>query len=184
MGLFDQIVGALDNPNQQANTNQLSGILGTVQSLAGSQGMNSATTQALMSVVGGHVRSALQQQRATAGSERTEAIVNQFSGTSPNAGAVQALFSPQQQQQVSQDAAQKTGVNAGTIQSMLPLLIPVILNLLQSGASNSTAQSSAPTPGNASSNSVLNAFLDSDGDGQVDVGDAMSLANRFLNQRR
>jgi len=34
----------------------------------------------------------------------------------------------------------------------------------------------------ASSNSVLSAFLDADGDGDTDIGDAISIAGRFLSR--
>jgi hypothetical protein len=177
MGLFDQIVSAIDNPNQQANPSQLGGIINTVQQLSSAQGVDSSTTQTLLSSVGGYVRSALQQQ-AAGGRSNAEAIVNQYSGTSPNAAAVQALFSPAQQQQVAQATSQKTGINAEIIVAMLPTLIPIVLQLLQSGASNQGSQAAG-----GGSNSVLNTFLDSDGDRDVDIGDAISLASRFLNRR-
>jgi hypothetical protein len=54
-------------------------------------------------------------------------------------------------------------------------LVPLVLNLLKTG---SNAQN--PAQG---SNPVLNTFLDADGDGDVDITDAMSMAGRFLNQR-
>lgn len=177
MGLFDQIVSAIDNPSQQASPDQMGMVLNAVQQLSSNQGMNPGTTQTILSVVGNHIRSALQQQQAVAGPQQTQAIVNQYSGTNPNLNAVQAIFSPQQQQQVSLDAAQRTGLNAQTIQSLLPMLVPIVLQLLQSGASNHGGAG-------AGSNSVLSSFLDSDRDGDVDVGDALSLAGQFLNQRR
>jgi len=152
-------------------------VLNAVQQLSSNQGMNPSTTQTILSVVGNHIRSSLQQQQAIAGPQQTQAIVNQYSGTNPNVNAVQAIFSPQQQQQVSLDAAQRTGLNAQTIQSLLPMLVPIVLQLLQSGASNQGGAG-------AGSNSVLSSFLDSDRDGDVDVGDALSLAGQFLNQRR
>jgi hypothetical protein len=176
MGLFDQVLSALDNPNQQANPDQIGQILGTVQQLASNKGIDPSATQTVTSVVGQYVRSALQQQRATGGNEQIANIIEQFSGTGANPAAVEALFSPQQQQQISQDAAGKTGLNADTIKSMLPVLTPVILNLLRSGQQTGTAS------GSSSSNSVLNSFLDSDADGDVDIGDALSFAGRFLNR--
>ncbi|MBD1869790.1 DUF937 domain-containing protein [Cyanobacteria bacterium FACHB-471] len=178
MGLFDQIVSAIDNPNQQANPSQLGSIINTVQQLSNNQGVDSSQTQTLLSTVGGYVRSALQQQQAAGGRSNAEAIVNQYSGTSPNAAAVQALFSPAQQQQVAQAISQKTGINAETILAMLPTLIPIVLQLLQSGANKQGSQASG-----GGSNSVLSTFLDSDGDRDVDIGDAISLASRFLNRR-
>ncbi|NJR66684.1 MAG: DUF937 domain-containing protein [Leptolyngbyaceae cyanobacterium CRU_2_3] len=180
MGLFDQILGAIDNPNQQANPDQLSAILNTVQQVASSQGVQSTATNDVMSMLGGYVRGALQQQAATGGRERAEAIVNQFGGTSPSTSALQAIFSPDQQQQVAQAISQRTGISASTILAMLPMLIPVILNLLKSGTGN--AQGNSPQM-DSGSNPVLNAFLDADGDGDVDIGDAMSLAGRYLTQR-
>jgi hypothetical protein len=172
MGLFDQVLGAINDPNQQGSNDQLGQILGVVQQLAGSQGVEPSAAQGVTSVVGKYVRSALQQQRSTGGIDQIASIIDQFSGTSASPAAVQALFSPQQQQQMTQEASQKTGLNAGTIQSMLPVITPVILNLLRSGKQS--------TSGSASGNPVLNSFLDSDADGDVDIGDALSLASRFL----
>ena len=59
---------------------------------------------------------------------------------------------------------------------MIPVLVPILLNLLQTGGN---AQN--PAQGQ---NPVLNTFLDADGDGDVDITDAMLMASRFLNQRR
>ena len=58
---------------------------------------------------------------------------------------------------------------------MLPTLIPLVLKFLQSGATQSAGQGSVD-------NTVLNRFLDSDGDGDVDISDALSLAKGFLNR--
>lgn len=187
MGLFDQILGAIDSPNQQANPDQLSSILGTAQQLSNSQGIDSGTTQTAMSVVGSYVRSALQQQRQTHGAGSAEAIVNQYAGTSPSPNAVQALFGGNQQNQVIQAVSQRTGIPPQTIQMLLPILVPLVLNLLKTGASSGNAPTSttATAGGNTTGgNSVLSAFLDADGDGDVDVGDAMRLAGRYMNQPR
>jgi hypothetical protein len=180
MGLFDQILGAIENPNQQASPDQLGTILNTVQQVSNSRGIEPAATQTALSVVGGYVRSALQQRRETEGNASAEAIVNQFGGTSPSTAALQTLFNPSQQQQVAQAVAQRTGISADTILSLLPILVPLVLNLLKTGAT----RSNAPAANSTASNTVLNSFLDADGDGDVDVGDAMSLAGRFLTQPR
>lgn len=177
MGLFDQVVGALNNPNQQASTDQLSSILNVAQQLAGNQGARTDSTQALMSVVGQYVRSSLKETSQRQGRSQAEALVEQFAGTNANMAALQAMLTPQQREQLTQTAAQKTGLDASTIQAMLPVLIPLALNFLKTGASTSSRPPQA-TPG--TQNSVLNAFLDSDGDGDVDLGDAMSMAGRFL----
>ncbi len=180
MNLFDQVLNAVNNPNQQASSNQLGSILNTVQQLSGNQGVNPSTTQALLSIVGGHVRSALQQKQQAGGSGQVESIVNQYSGTGANPTAVQSLFTTAQQQQVAQDASQKTGVNLNTVLTMLPILVPLVLNLLKTGASNSGNQGG----GNQNANSVLNFFLNNNQDSEIDIGSAVSLASRFLNQNR
>lgn len=182
MGLFDQILGAVNDPNQQASPDQLSSILGTVQQLSNRQGIDSSATQTALSVVGSYVRSALQQQRANGGVDRAETIVNQYGGTSPSTGALEALFTPNQQQQVAEAVAQRTGISADKVIALLPILVPIVLNLLKQGSRTGNPPA-ANAPGTSSTNPVLNTFLDADGDGDVDVGDAMSLAGRFLNQR-
>lgn len=178
MGLFDQILSAVNNPNQQASPDQLGSILNTVQQLSNRQGLNASATQTALSVVGGYVRSALQQKRVAGGSAQAETIVNQFGGTNPNPNAPEALFTPNQQQQVAQDVSQKTGISVEQVVALLPVLVPIVLNLLKQGSQQSNAPA-ATTAGNP----VLSGFLDADGDGDVDVGDAMSMAGRFLNQR-
>lgn len=173
MGLFDQIINAVSNPQQQASPDQLGGILGMAQQVAGNNGLDPSMTQTVISLLGGHVRSALQQKQATEGGDQVQSIVNQFAGLGSNPQAVGALFSIGQQQNVANDISQRTGLNPSTIQSMLPVLVPLVLNLLRSGSNVGGA-----------GNPVLNAFLDADRDGDVDLGDVMGMAGQFLNQQR
>ena len=174
MSLFDQILSAVGNPQQQASPDQLGGILGMAQQLGNSHGVDAGTTQMIMSTVGNYVRSSLQDMQASIGGDQVQSLVNQYGGLGNNPDAVQAVFSQDQQQQVANDLAQKTGLNAGTIQSMLPVLVPIVLNLLQSGSNTQNVQAGNP---------VLNTFLDSNQDGNVDLGDLMGMAGQFLGQR-
>lgn len=84
MGIFDQIINAIDDPNQAATSGQLAGMLGTVQQLGDSYGANPSTVQTALSVVGNYVRSALQQKQATSGYQEAQSVVSQYSGTYPN----------------------------------------------------------------------------------------------------
>lgn len=172
MGLFEQIIGAVANPNQQGNIGQIGNIINTVQQLSNSTGADSSTMQSVFSIIGGQVRSALQQKRDTDGNEAAEAVVNQFGGTSPNPSAVASLFSPGMQQQIAETVAQRTGLDANMIQGLLPLAVPIVLNVLKSGANAQNSQGGG--------NSVLNSFLDADNDGDVDIADAMQMANRYM----
>jgi len=174
MGLFDQIVGAIANPDQQANPDQLGSILGAVQQLSGNTGIDPGTSQTVMSMVGGYVRSALQQQQAMGGTEQAENIVNQFSGLGANPSAVSALFGPDQQSQIANEISQRTGLSQAQVLGALTLLVPIVLKMLQSGASNQ---------GQPGSNNVLGAFLDANHDGEVDIADAIGMAGQFLSRR-
>lgn len=172
MGLFDQVINAVNSSNQEGSSGQLSTILSTVQQLSNSYGTEPSTVQSVLSVVGNYVRSSLQQKRSIEGNESAQAIVNNYSGTYPNQQAVQSLFSPNQQQQLAQTVAQTTGLNMNTILQMLPILVPLVLNLLKTGNQTQNSQ--------YGSNPVLNSFLDADRDGDVDIADAIQLASRHL----
>lgn len=174
MGLFDQVIKAIDSSNQEGSSGQLATILSTVQQVGDSYGAQPSTVQSVMSIAGNYVRSALQQKRSTDGNEQAQAFVEQYSGTYPNPQAVHTLFSPNQQQQLAQTAAQQTGLNIDTIQQMLPIIVPLVLNMLKTGSQNRNSQTG--------SNPVLNAFLDADHDGDVDIADAMNLASRHFSR--
>jgi hypothetical protein len=73
-----------------------------------------------------------------------------------------------------QEINQRTGLDTGSIQGMLPMLIPVVLNFLKMGGSSENPQQGG--------NSVLSSFLDADGDGDVDIADAIQLGSRFFNR--
>lgn len=172
MGLFDKISGALSDPNLQANVNQIGGIVSALQQTSQSQGLDANTSQTLLSVVGKQVRSSLQSQRQQSGTSTVQQLIEQFGGTQPNSQAVDTLLSPQQREAAAAEGSQKTGVSAQQIQALLPVLVPLVLNFLKTGNNSQNAQ--------ASTNPVLSGFLDADSDGDVDVGDALNLASRFL----
>ena len=171
MGLFNQIINAVNNPEQEASSNQLAGIVGTVQQLSNSYQTNPAVMQSAMSIVGNFTRSALQEKRTNQGEQQVQQIINQFGGTQANAQVLQMLFSSNQLQQMTQEITGKTGINSQVVQSMLPSLVPLILNFLKTGANSQNP---------LGTNSVLNSFLDADGDGDVDIADAMQMASKYL----
>ena len=172
MGLFNQILQAVNNPNQQASLGELGNILSTIQQTGSIYGADPAKSQMLLSTVSGYVRSALQEKQSTEGPDMVKNLVNQFSGTSANPQAVFALFSQTKLAEMVPEIAQKSGLNAATIQAMLPVVVPALLSMLKAGASTDNPQAAA--------NPVLNAFLDADGDGKIDMTDVMNLAGKFL----
>jgi hypothetical protein len=189
MSFFDQILSAIENPQQQASPDQLGGILGTVDQLSGSNGIDPAMMQTVMSLVGGAVQSSLQEQQSTMGSDHVMGLLNQFGGTSHNPNALEAVLNPGMQQQVASGISQRTGLDTGMILGLLPVLVPVVLNLINGGAQQgggmgnmgggAMPQQQTSTGGNP----LLNAFLDSDRSGTVDLGDALSMASQYLRNR-
>ncbi len=171
MSLFNSILSAINSPTQQASSSQLGNILDTVQQLSGNHHTNPSAVQSATSIVGKYVRSALQEKRRNEGDEQVQSLVNQFGGIGASSQVVNMLFSAPQIQKLVGEITSKTGINAGIIQAMLPTLVPVVLNFLKTGTN---------TQNPLGSNSVLSGFLDADGDGDVDIYDAMQLASRYL----
>jgi hypothetical protein len=169
MSLVNAILGAIDNPDQQGSAGQIGGILNTVQQLSQSNAASPDAMQTAVGIVGKYVRSSLQEKRQTEGAEAAAAVVNQYSGTQANPQVVNVLLSSEQAQRLINEVANKTGLSAEMIQGLLPTLIPLVLQFLQSGASQQSLD-----------NSVLNSFLDADGDGDVDMMDAMKMAGKFM----
>ena len=171
MSIFKQILNAIDDPNAEASTNQLSSILDTVQELSNNYQTNPSAVQSAMSIVGNYTKSALKQQLNQGDSTQVNQLINQFAGTQANSQILSTLFSSSQLQNMIQQISQRTGLNAGVIQNMLPVLVPLVLNLLKTGNIKTSI---------TANNSVLSSFLDSDGDGDLDLNDAMNMAYRYL----
>ncbi|MBI4784155.1 MAG: DUF937 domain-containing protein [Oscillatoriophycideae cyanobacterium NC_groundwater_1537_Pr4_S-0.65um_50_18] len=201
MGLFFDVLGAINDPNQQASVGQLGSLLSSVQQISQQTGLDAGTTQNVISALGGALRPVLQQQNSEMGGQQLAGMLSQLAGGGSNSlggmlgqvaggnplggmlgqaataavggNALQSLIPAQMQQQIAQAVAQKTGLDATMVQSLLPMLIPVVLGFLNLGANKPGA------PGGAS-NPLLSAFLDSDRDGDTDLGDVMKFATRFL----
>lgn len=175
MGLFFDVLTAINNPDQKASVGQLSDVTSTIQQIAGNSGLEPSTMQTVLSSLGSALRPALRQQASTGD---LGSLMGQLGGLGAGAsglGSLSSLLTPQLQQQIVQAVKQKTGVSAGTIQGMLPALIPVVMQVLNMGAS--TSSEAAP-------NLLLRSFLDSDRDQDVDFGDVFKFATRFLNLPR
>ena len=171
MSIFNQILDAIDNPEKEASTNQLSSILDTVQQLSGNYQTNPDAVQSAMSIVGNYTKSALQQQRSQGGTAQVNQLINQFSGTQANSQVLSTLFNSSQLQSMIQQISLRTGLDANMIQGMLPILVPLVLNFLKTGNNKGNIQINNP---------VVSSFLDSDGDGDVDLTDALNMASRYL----
>lgn len=172
MGLFFDVLSAINNPNQQANVDQLSGIVNTIQQATAAHGIESAKVPTLISTLGGFLRPVLQQQQTSLGHNQLVNLISQGIGGNSSLSIIQSLLPSQVQQEIIQGVSQKTGINASTVQILLPTLVPAVLSLLHLGAS---------TPGHGDSNALLNTFLNSEHPEEADLGGVLKFANRFLN---
>lgn len=188
MGLFYDILSSINNPELQGDVSSLEAITKTVQDVTQKNGIDSATTQTMLSTIGNYLRSSLLEQRSTGGNQQLENILGQATGGNALGGLlgglgglaggtastalIQSLIPASVQQQIVNTISQKTGLKAEMIQGLLPVLIPAVLGLLKMGTPKTSG-----LPGN---NPLLNSFLDGDKDGDVDLGDVFKFASRFV----
>lgn len=174
MSIFFDLLSAINNPNQQASVGQLETLAGQVSQLATSSGIKPDQLQGVMSVLGKTLQPALKQQSGMGGG-LLESLMGQVVNSGGGAGALQSLLPAGAQQQMIQAVAQKVGLNSDVIGNVLPTLLPIVMGFFNMGSS---------TPGTAGANPMLKAFLDSDQDGDMDLGDMLKMANRFLQPAR
>ncbi|MEG3438266.1 DUF937 domain-containing protein [Pannus brasiliensis CCIBt3594] len=187
MSLVFDILSSINSPDRQGSVEQLSAVTNAIGGLAEQNGIDAGTAQAVVSSLGGHLRSVLGEQRATLGEGGLEnqlgqllggggnplgGLLGQVMGGGSGAAALSALLPGDKQQQIADDIAAKTGLRSEQILGVLPVLVPAVLGLLNMGKSNDAT----------GSNSLLQSFLDSDRDGDTDLGDVLHFANRFLNK--
>lgn len=172
MSLFFNVLSSINNPNQQGSVDQLSAVIGSVQQLAGSQGLNHDQVSSLLNALGGALQPVLKQQASTLGAGQLESILGKLAGPG-GAAALAAAIPPQVREQLIQTVAQQSGLNAGQLQSLLPKLLPIVVGLLGLGATK---------PGVAGGgNPLLGAFLNSGAPNTTDLGTVVKFAGRFLN---
>lgn len=171
MSIFFETLQAINNPQQQASVEQLSKVNTSFQQLANSQGMNTNQMQSMLTALGGALQPVLKQQRQTLGNSQMDSMLQSIGGAG-GATALQSMIPPQLQQQLARTVATRTGMNPTLIQTMLPQVLPAVMGLFNMGSTK---------PGSsAAGNPIVNAFLDSNRDGNTDLGDVMKFANRFL----
>lgn len=173
--MFFDVLKSINDPNQQGSVEQLSGAMNTLQQLSAGHGVNASTMQTVMSTLGQSMGPIMRQQSASGGLSSLGSMVGQFAGGRGGASGLPSFITPQIQQQLIQGISGKTGLNAGTLQSMMPGLLSSVMGMLSMGGSKS---------GIGGSNPLLTAFLDSDRDGDTDLGDVFKFAGRFLNPAR
>ncbi|PZO15791.1 MAG: hypothetical protein DCF25_13120 [Leptolyngbya foveolarum] len=171
MGLFDQVMSAIADPKRQASAKQMTEILGSAKQISQQNNASSDNMQQAMSVIGGFVRSSLKEKRQTQGDSAAQALLEE--GSANGASVIPKLFNNSQLTEMVSAVTQKSGLNANQVQGILPMVLPLVMRFLSSG----NAKGGAPATDN---NPILTAFLDGDGDGDVDMGDVLGMAGKFM----
>ncbi|MGK7943024.1 MAG: DUF937 domain-containing protein [Microcystaceae cyanobacterium] len=170
MGLFFDLLSSINDPNTEGSVDQLSSAVSTIRQISEENGIEEGQMQTVLSTLGSTIRPMLKQQAAANDTSSVESMLGdlaQGGGGSALDGLVSGLLT----QQIVGELSQKTGISEGQLQHIVPLLLPVLLNVLNVGK---------PKEGVSQGNPLLNSFLDSDGDGDVDLGDMFALSKRFL----
>ncbi len=182
MGLFDQIVSAINDPGKKAGAEVLQSLLSGLQSQGESEGGGFAADdlQKLVVALGAPVKKALMAIEQSPTPESAADVVAALSSI-PKASPdlLDKLFGSGGHQQVSNDLSQKTGIDVSKIMAMLPVVLPLVMKLFNSGGSAAPQGASGAAAGLAN-NPILKGFLDSDKDGDVDLADVLKMAGPFL----
>jgi hypothetical protein len=80
MSLFFDVLSSINNPNQQASTDQLSAVTNSFQQLANSQGMNTDQMSSVLSALGGSLQPVLKQQASMMGTGQLDGMINKIAG--------------------------------------------------------------------------------------------------------
>jgi hypothetical protein len=184
MNFFETLVNSIQDPQAGTQKSDLEGLLaalaGGAQSAA--PAVPAGASESLAGTIGGALKPALREAGQTGGIEGIDALLGSLK---QNAGSPQHLertLGPDRMNQMVTQAQQKSGLPVDTILSMLPVILPAVVSLLQSGARSGAAPSAqqGATATNPGTNPLLQNFLDSDNDGDVDMQDLVRLGSKFL----
>jgi uncharacterized protein YidB (DUF937 family) len=187
MKLFDTVLASLNDPSRGTQMSDL-------ENLSSAFGGGGSSTNQIASLLGGFLKPMLREQQAVAGPEGVDSLLQELKQSAHSPDQLRQVLGTERMNQVVGQAEQKTGLDANSIMRLLPVVLPAIIGLLQSGrpaaassAAGATAgvrpsagAGSAPPQTGGQTNPILSQFLDSDGDGDVDMQDVIRLTSVFL----
>ena len=187
MNLFDTVLASLNDPSRGTQMSDL-------ENLSSAFGSGGSSTNQIASLLGGFLKPMLREQQAVAGPEGVDSLLQELKQSAHSPDQLRQVIGSERMDQVVGQAEQKTGLDASSIMRLLPIVLPAIIGLLQSGrpapaspAAGATAgvrppvgTGAPPTQAGAQTNPILSQFLDSDGDGDVDMQDVVRLTSVFL----
>jgi hypothetical protein len=195
MNFFDVLVSSIQDPQAGTQKSDLEGLLGAL--LGGAPGaaptqarqIPSGAAEGLAGTIGSALKPALREAGQRGGLEGIDALLGSLKQNANSPQALERTLGRERMDQMVTQAQQKSGLPVDAIMSMLPVIIPALVGLLQSGARAGAAPSAPAARTGATaddpfaalaSNPLLKGFLDSDGDGDVDMQDLVRLGSKFL----
>ena len=188
MNFFDVLVSSIQDPQAGTQKSDLQSLLGA---LTGASGQNSpgqmpaGAAEGLVGAIGSYLKPALREAGQSGGMEGIDALLGSLKQNANSPQQLERTLGTERMQQMVNKAQQKSGLSPDMIISMLPVVLPAVVSLLQSGARGGApapqAGATAGDPlGALASNPLLKSFMDSDGDGDVDMADLVAMGSKFL----
>ena len=188
MNFFDVLVSSIQDPQAGTQKSDLEGLLGALTG-ATRQGapsqMPSGAAEGLAGAIGNVLKPALREAGQSGGMQGIDALLGSLTQNANSPQQLERTIGHDRMEQMVNKAQQKSGLSPEMIMSMLPVVLPAVVSLLKSGArSGAPAAQTGATAGDPlgalASNPLLKSFMDSDGDGDVDMTDLVAMGSKFL----
>jgi hypothetical protein len=193
MNFFDVLVSSIQDPQAGTQKSDLEGLLGALLGgePSGAPGQNRqlppGAAEGLAGTIGSVLKPALREAGEQGGIQGIDALLGSLQQNANSPQALERTLGHDRMEQMVNQAQKKSGLPTDTIMQMLPVILPALVALLQSGARSGSPAPAAQTGATAgdplaglASNPLLKGFLDSDGDGDVDMTDLINLGSKFL----
>lgn len=187
MNFFDALVSSIQDPQTGTQKADLQGLL---NALTGGQGAASAAVppdaaQGVAGAIGSFLKPALREAGQSGGPEGIDALLGSLKQNADSPQQLEQTLGRERMEQMVNSAQQKSGLSSEAIIGMLPALLPAVVSLLQSGAragtpADATGATAGSPLGALAANPLLQSFIDSDGDGDVDMADLVAMGSKFL----
>ena len=191
MSLFDTVLASMNDPGRATQKNDLQSLLTSF----GGGGSSSSKPDQLAGLIGSFLKPMLQQQRATGGTQGVDSLLQSIKQNADSPDQLRNILGADRMDQMVGHAQQRTGLDANSVLRMLSVALPAVIALLQSGRATTAPSAGVatgasggvpvgtdgpPATQGSQTNPILAQFLDSDGDGDVDMADMMRLTSKFL----